>query len=83
MINLSRYRNISNWRFTTLSARRLFGEVFPTENVTVEAYGNVLVAVAFLHGLAAEELRQEELDHRDPDYEVLITVRAVKPKVGV
>jgi hypothetical protein len=26
-----------------------------------------------------EELRQEELDYFDPDYEVLITIRAVKP----
>jgi SAM-dependent methyltransferase len=55
------------WRFTTLSALRLFEEVFPPEHVTVEAHGNVLTAIAFLHGLAAEELRQEELDYHDPD----------------
>jgi hypothetical protein len=42
-------------------------------------YGNVLTAIALLHGLAAEELRQEELDYFDPDYEILVTVRAVKP----
>ncbi len=66
------------WRFTSLSAKRLFEEAFPPGNVSVEAHGNVLAAVAFLHGLAAEELRPEELDHRDPDYEVLITVRAAK-----
>jgi SAM-dependent methyltransferase len=70
-----------HWRFTTVSSRRLFGERFPPEQVTVEAHGNVLVAIAFLHGLAAQELRPEELDHVDPDYEVLITVRAVKPAV--
>lgn len=68
------------WRFTTLSARRLFEEVFPPGNVTVRAYGNVLAAVAFLHGLSAEELRREELDYHDPDYELIITVRAVKPR---
>jgi len=67
------------WRFTTLSARRLFEEVFPPSNAEIEAHGNVLVAIASLHGLAAEELRQKELDYRDPDYEVSITVRAVKP----
>ena len=67
------------WRFTTLSARRLFEEVFPPDHVTVMAHGNVLAAIAFLHGLAAEELKQEELDHCDPDYEVLITIRAIKP----
>lgn len=70
------------WRFTSLSARRLFEEVFPIGNVTVEAYGNVLSAIAFLHGLAEEELSKKQLDHQDPNYEVLITVRAVKPEVG-
>ncbi len=31
------------WRFTTDSARRLFGDVYGAENVEVEAHGNVLV----------------------------------------
>ena len=69
-----------DWRFTSLSARRLFEEVFPPANVMVEAHGNVLTATAFLYGLASHELRTRELDFRDPDYEVLITVRAVKPR---
>ena len=66
------------WRFTTLSARRLCEERFLPANVSVEAYGNVLAAVGFLHGLAAEDLRPEELRHRDADYELLIAARAVK-----
>ena len=70
------------WRFTSLSARRLCESVFPPVSVTVEAHGNVLVAVAFLQGLAREELRQEELDTSDPDYEVLITTRAIKPETS-
>jgi hypothetical protein len=28
-------------------------------------------------------LRKEELDHHDPDYELLISLRAVKPEVGL
>jgi SAM-dependent methyltransferase len=68
------------WRFTTLSARRCFQEAFPADHVRVETHGNVLAAVAFLHGLAAEELQGDELDHRDPDFEVLIAIRAVQPK---
>jgi SAM-dependent methyltransferase len=67
------------WRFTTLSARRLFGEVFPDQGLTIQGYGNVLVALAFLHGLLSEELRRDELDYHDPDYELLITIRAQKP----
>jgi SAM-dependent methyltransferase len=66
------------WRFTTLSMRRLLEEVFTAENLSVEAHGNVLTAVAFLHGIAAEELRPDELDYHDADFELLITARAVK-----
>jgi glycosyltransferase involved in cell wall biosynthesis len=67
------------WSFTTLSARLLFEEAFPAGDVRVDAFGNVLAATAFLQGLAAEELSPTELDYRDPDYELLITVIAVKP----
>jgi SAM-dependent methyltransferase len=66
------------WRFTTLSVRRLFGEAFPAQGLTIQGYGNVLVALSFLHGLLSEELRREELDYHDPDYELLITIRAQK-----
>jgi SAM-dependent methyltransferase len=66
------------WGFTTHSVRRLFEEAFPAKNIELEAYGNVLAAISFLHGLAAEELSQEELDYHDPSYEVLITFRTVK-----
>ncbi len=67
------------WGFTILSARRLFEESFPAENVVVENHGNALVATAFLQGLGAGELRPEELEFRDPDYEFLIAIKAVKP----
>jgi SAM-dependent methyltransferase len=66
------------WHLTQLSARRLFGESFAQSDITVEAFGNVLAAVAFLHGLATHEFRPEELDHRDIDYDLLIGVKAIK-----
>ena len=66
------------WRFTTLSARRLFGEVFSPETVAVESFGNVLAATAFLQGLAQEDLTPDELNATDPDYEMLITVRVCR-----
>lgn len=68
------------WSLTTRSARRLFEEAFAEGNVLVEGHGNVLAAVAFLYGLAVAEMQAEELNHRDPAYEVLITVKAVKPE---
>ena len=66
------------WSFTSHSARRLFEESFGAANVTVESHGNVLAASAFLYGLATSELTRVELDWRDPEYEVLIAVRAVR-----
>jgi SAM-dependent methyltransferase len=68
-----------HWHFTSQSKRRLFGELFPSENVTIRSYGNVLAAMCFLHGLASEELSRKELDYYDPNYELIIGVRAVKP----
>jgi hypothetical protein len=44
----------------------------------VSAYGNVLAAIAFLTGMAAEELSSEELDHLDEEYPVIVAVRAVR-----
>src|SRR5262249_31116132 len=67
------------WRFSTLSGRMLFREVFPAEYVIVQAYGNVFSAIGLLHGLLSEEFSREELDYHDKDYEVLVTIRAVKP----
>jgi GT2 family glycosyltransferase len=68
-----------HWSFTRLSLHKLFCECFPEPNVQVEACGNVLAAVSFLHGLSVAELHREELDHRDDQYEFLITLRARKP----
>jgi SAM-dependent methyltransferase len=66
------------WRFTDLSARAAFANVFADTNVRVKTYGNVLAAVALLHGLVSEELSAEELDHHDPAYQVTIAVCARK-----
>ena len=66
------------WRFTTLSATKAFEEIFGEGHVKVDYYGNVLSAVAILEGIASEELSYEELDHRDHNYQVLITVVAKK-----
>jgi hypothetical protein len=67
------------WAFTSLSAQRLFEEVFPADNVRIIPYGNVLTATAFLYGIAAQELRKKELKYFDRDYEMLIGARAIKP----
>ncbi len=66
------------WRFTVASCRQLFESVFGTGQVKVEARGNVLTGLAFLTGLATEELSHRELTRHDPYFPLLVTVRAVK-----
>ena len=68
------------WRFTTASCLALFGDIFRPENVTVQAYGNVLTAITFLAGMASEELSQRELAINDEHFPILITIRAEKHK---
>jgi SAM-dependent methyltransferase len=65
------------WRFTSRSSRLLFEELF-AEEVAVASYGNVLAAASFLYGLATGELRRDELDHNDPDFPLLIGIKARK-----
>jgi glycosyltransferase involved in cell wall biosynthesis len=74
------YPEADSWRFTAYSAKRLFNECFPENEVHVQTYGNVLAATAFLYGLASRELKQNELDHVDSDYPVILGVRARKPR---
>jgi SAM-dependent methyltransferase len=66
------------WRFTAASCALLFERAFAGGDVAVRSQGNVLVAVAFLLGMAQEELRDRELETDDPFFPVTITVRATK-----
>jgi hypothetical protein len=68
------------WRFTGYSMQRAVSEIFEAEETLVQTYGNVLTATAFLHGLTVTELTQAEFEYHDPDYEVIIGVRAMKPQ---
>jgi SAM-dependent methyltransferase len=66
------------WRFTVASCRRLLHEAFPGGEVRVAGRGNVLTCIAFLTGLAQEDLRREELDVDDENFPLVVTARAVK-----
>ena len=66
------------WSFTRDSVERLLEEFFPPSLVEVSVSGNILAATAFLHGLAREELRKDELDVNDPEYPLVISARAQK-----
>jgi SAM-dependent methyltransferase len=66
------------WHFTGRSALAIAEETFGPGNVEVETYGNVLTATGVLYGLAAPDLRPDEIAMTDPRYEVVVAVRAVK-----
>jgi hypothetical protein len=66
------------WRFTARSAQRLFADVYGEDHVQVRQHGNVHAAAAFLYGLAAEDLDQNALESTDPDFHLVMTVRAVR-----
>ena len=70
--------SLDYWRFTATSCSSLFGEVFGAERITVRSYGNVLTAIAFLTGMAYEELSRRELDANDENFPVILGVRAIK-----
>lgn len=72
-------RHADFWRFTPASCEAVFGEVFGPEWVAVRPYGNVLASVAFLAGMAADELSRRELDVHDDRFPLVVAVRAVKP----
>jgi SAM-dependent methyltransferase len=66
------------WRFTPASCAALFGDIFGRESIRVRAYGNVLTSVAFLEGMAHEELTAQELEMYDSRSAMLVSVYAVK-----
>jgi len=66
------------WRFNPQGIERAFAEVFGQENITVDHYGNYLSASALLNGVPCDILKKNELDHKDQDYPVIVTVIAKK-----
>jgi SAM-dependent methyltransferase len=66
------------WRMTPAACFEEFSAVFGAENTTVEAHGNVLAAVAYLSGLAAEELSERDLHVASPAFPVVVAIRAQK-----
>ena len=64
------------WRFTRASVDRLLGEPFAT--VDAQAHGNVATSAAFLYGMAEEELAAATFAGNDPEYELVVTARAVR-----
>jgi polysaccharide pyruvyl transferase WcaK-like protein/peptidoglycan/xylan/chitin deacetylase (PgdA/CDA1 family) len=68
-----------HWRFTTDSLARLVRDHCPDAEREVRSHGNLLACVAFLHGLAAEELTEAELRAEDPEFPLVVTACVRRP----
>src|SRR5215207_2233107 len=78
-----KYVDSEYWRFTAASSSRLLRHAFPACAVDVRARGNVLGSVAFLMGMACEELSRRELEVDDPYFPLVITARATRAPARV
>lgn len=65
------------WRVTKTGLEWLLSELPPGAS-DIKTYGNVLSCTAFLYGLAAEELRQDELAVSDREFPLIIGARVRK-----
>ena len=60
------------WNFTDKTIKKVFSGIVGENNVKVQVFGNVKVAMLKLYGACAEELSPEDLDYVDEDYQVMI-----------
>ena len=67
------------WSFTDTSIRRVMKDTFNGSSVDIQTYGNVKVACSFLYGMGLAEIDTKSLNYRDPQYQVIISVKATKP----
>lgn len=70
--------DVDRWRVTPVGLRDLLAAWCPTAEVSVESAGNVLVATAFLQGIAAEEMRATDFDVIDPMFPMIAMARVVR-----
>jgi len=75
-IDRGEWRDYWLWSFTDKSIRRLLADTFDGSSVTVQTYGNVYVAAAFLYGMGLPEFRKDFLFKHDHCYQVIISAAA-------
>jgi len=76
------WRDYWYWSFTTNALQRLMTDFFADADVTIGSFGNVWVATAFLYGMGLPEMRESDLNYYDPQFQVINTVKAVKPQLN-
>ena len=65
------YRDADFFRWTPAGLARQLAACLPDALIHVEGRGNLIACLAYLLGLAAEELTPPELEHYDEDHPLL------------
>lgn len=65
------------WRFTPQGLTYLF-EQENNFRVTIESFGNVKIATAFLYGIVAQEINNKDFYFKDKNYPIIIGCVAIK-----
>jgi SAM-dependent methyltransferase len=67
------------WRILPAGLTQLLAEACAGAELEAAGFGNALAAIAFVMGLAAEELNQSELEIQDEHFPIVACARAKKP----
>ena len=68
-----------SWSFYPNTFRWLLSQsAFDPESLSVEGHGNLKTTVAFLAGLAQQDLSPKDYETNDPCFPLIVTARAVK-----
>lgn len=66
------------WRFTRAGAWHIFQKYFKRQSIDIHARGNCLAGLGFWIGESYKEIPKEKLDEDDPNFPVIITIKAIK-----
>jgi SAM-dependent methyltransferase len=66
------------WRFTRASTQYIFRKFFSKEKIEIKTWGNVLIGIGFWSGQSQEEFSKKQLDYVDPNFPVIVTIKATK-----
>jgi GT2 family glycosyltransferase/SAM-dependent methyltransferase len=69
-----------HWRFSAAGFGELLAQAFRSADVEVEGHGGIDATIAFLAGLAAEEVAAARLEGGDDEPPLVIAARAVQPQ---
>lgn len=67
------------WRFTDSVAKEMAVKAgFDLDKIEVKSFGNIKTCFALLYGLCLRDMKQEDFEYSDKQYQMVITVKLIK-----